>query len=140
MTLRVYRGDPNPLKIGPDVPIENYLRPPAIDKNFLISPPGSPPVGWEQVLEDPPNATPLAADLITALTKLSIQYEARSGVEMLLEPDGDDGVSVFVQDCDADGYSETGPDESEWIYGQASPARTKWKPMATAMPPLPAFA
>ncbi|BGP22562.1 hypothetical protein Rt10032_c08g3431 [Rhodotorula toruloides] len=32
-----------------------HLEVPSSGKNFLISPPGSPPVGWEQVEEDQPN-------------------------------------------------------------------------------------
>lgn len=43
---------------------------PATDRNFLISPPGSPPVGWEPVREDPPNTDTLADDLIKALGSL----------------------------------------------------------------------
>lgn len=40
------------------------------DRNFLISPPGSPPVGWEPIREDPPNRDTLADDLIRALGAL----------------------------------------------------------------------
>lgn len=35
---------------------------PALSRNFLISPPGSPPVGWEQTLEEAPNSQTLADD------------------------------------------------------------------------------
>jgi hypothetical protein len=45
---------------------------PDTDKNFLISPPGSPPVGWEQIREDPPNLDTLADDLVRALESLSV--------------------------------------------------------------------
>jgi hypothetical protein len=35
---------------------------PALSRNFLISPPGSPPVGWEQTLEEAPNVKSLPED------------------------------------------------------------------------------
>lgn len=131
--LRVYRSEPNPI-FSPSSPTadENLLRPPPIEKNFLISPPGSPPVGWEQIREEPPNATPLADDLIAALRKLKLQ-ERRSSREVLLEPEDGVGVGVYVEDCDMIDDDAEGAD---WEYGCPSPARLRWKPMATAMPPL----
>jgi Calcipressin len=50
---------------------KDHLPVPAIDKNFLISPPGSPPVGWEQIREEAPNRETLAQDLIAALQGLA---------------------------------------------------------------------
>ncbi|TFK64345.1 Calcipressin [Pluteus cervinus] len=135
--LRVYRADPNPL-IEPDafshVPAANYLRPPVQDKNFLISPPGSPPVGWEPVQEDPPNSCPLADDLVAALEKLQTK-ERGSGLEILLDPMEGSGVGVYVEDCDMDEGDAEIPDD-EWIYGETAPARDKWRSFATAMPPI----
>ncbi|KAJ2913585.1 hypothetical protein MD484_g6831, partial [Candolleomyces efflorescens] len=135
--LRVFRADRNP--IVPQgtwgvVPQTNYLKPPAVEKNFLISPPGSPPVGWEQIREDPPNSTPLADDLMAALHKLKIQEEEddRSNFEILLHPD-EAGVGVFVEDCDAGIKVEM--HEDDWVYGETMPSRQKWRPMATALPP-----
>ena len=32
-----------------------YLRPPVPERNFLIPPPGSLPIGWEQTCEESPN-------------------------------------------------------------------------------------
>ncbi|OAX36073.1 Calcipressin [Rhizopogon vinicolor AM-OR11-026] len=132
--LRVYRSEPNPI-FSPSSPTsdENFLRPPPIEKNFLISPPGSPPIGWEQIREDPPNATPLADDLIVALRKLKMQ-ERRSSREVLLEPE-DGGVGVYVEDCDFD-EGDHSADEMDWEYGSPSPVQLRWKPIATAMPPL----
>lgn len=138
--LRVYRADPNPLvtAFGDVVPQANYLRPPEIEKNFLISPPGSPPVGWEPIKEDPPNATPLADDLIAALKLLKVQERGPS-VEVLMDP-AEAGVGVYVEDCDRGNDDDWDGDvevaEAEWVYGQSAPARTKWRPAATALPPI----
>ncbi|KAG6856734.1 hypothetical protein H0H87_001334 [Tephrocybe sp. NHM501043] len=140
VVLRVYRADPNPLTtedmFGNTIPEANYLRPPAIEKNFLISPPGSPPVGWEQIKEDPPNAAPLADDLMQALRKLQLQ-ERRSSLEVLLDPMDGSGVGVYVEDCGNDDNDVI--DDHLWVYGETAPARTKWTPIATAMPPLRAM-
>lgn len=116
------------------IPEGNYLRPPAIEKNFLISPPGSPPIGWEPIKEDPPNATPLAEDLMEALRRLKT-HERHSSLEVLLDPKEGSGVGVYVEDCDADDDDKEMSDD-DWVYGQTAPAREKWIPIATAMPPL----
>ena len=136
IVLRVFRADPNPLIRREErswIPQTNYLRPPAIEKNFLISPPGSPPIGWEAVKEDPPNATPLAEDLIHALRKLQAIGE-RPAFEQLLDPLDGSGVGVYVEDCDAD-TSAMDISEEDWVYGESAPAREKWRQFATSMPP-----
>ncbi|TDL18462.1 Calcipressin, partial [Rickenella mellea] len=155
-TLRVYRADPTPIT-HPTSPSEEtddfspfHLRPPAIERNFLISPPGSPPVGWEPIKEDPPNATPLAEDLITALRRLQV---SRSGISVLLEPE-EAGVGVYVQDCDdeRDGKNQSveddedawrrsrsrdGAHEETWIYGEIPKQQERYIPTRTARPPMP---
>ncbi|KAH9483642.1 hypothetical protein JR316_0003112 [Psilocybe cubensis] len=135
IVLRVYRADPNPLIPRGErswIPTTSYLKPPAIEKNFLISPPGSPPVGWEQIKEDPPNATPLADDLIQALRRLQT-FEEQPAFEQLLDPMDGSGVGVYVEDCDAHLTVEIS--EDQWVYGETAPAREKWRSFATAMPP-----
>lgn len=68
-------------------PGSKHLQVPAHTKNFLISPPGSPPVGWEPVEEDPPNTAALAADLMAALARLqSQQEEEEEMVNRMLSP------------------------------------------------------
>lgn len=62
-TLRVFFAEPIKLKNT-----SSSLKPPENSKAFLISPPASPPVGWESAFEDPPVVN---LNLIAALSKLS---------------------------------------------------------------------
>lgn len=100
VTLRVYRGIPTPI-VSPE---SVNLRVPTQAKNFLISPPGSPPVGWEPIEEEPPNTATLAHDLIAALERLQLESEWGSersnGIEILMRPaEGEIGLSIYVEDC-----------------------------------------
>ncbi|KAI9227631.1 MAG: hypothetical protein DHS80DRAFT_31560 [Piptocephalis tieghemiana] len=45
----------------------NLLTVPEAEQLWLISPPGSPPVGWESRPDDPPNMQPHADDIVAAL-------------------------------------------------------------------------
>lgn len=134
VTLRVFRADPTPLDQleNPDL-----LRPPVNEKNFLISPPGSPPVGWEPIHEDPPNSTPLADDLIAALRKLQIEREGKGGIEVLIKPEDGTGIGVYVEDCDEGSEREDFGEIEECPYGQIPTSILRAKPIPTAMPPLP---
>ncbi|KAF9023308.1 carbohydrate-binding module 1 protein [Haplosporangium bisporale] len=78
-TIRVYFGQHTEISIDPS---RHYLHPPELEKNWLISPPGSPPVGWSQVREDPPNSMHLAEDLVKALIEMG------QPVYQLPRPDG----------------------------------------------------
>jgi len=49
-------------------PKSQYLEPPQPQRQFLISPPGSPPDGWEPVKE---RAPAINYDLIAAITNLA---------------------------------------------------------------------
>ena len=137
--IRVYRGDRTHIIEAPaEGPDPKYLRPPDIEKNFLISPPGSPPEGWEPIKEDPPNSVPLADDLIAALRKLQLAERAQHGsnIEVLVHPEDGAGIGVYVEDCD--GEALAGPEgEEDWEYGDDNPSRMRWKPTPTSMPPVP---
>lgn len=75
-TLRVYAGPNTPDYLLQDAEhSEKHLPVPVTDKNFLISPPGSPPVGWEPIHEDPPNTVTLADDLMRALENLAMEQK-----------------------------------------------------------------
>ena len=62
---RVYFGQPTPISAT-----TNRLALPDAGKLFFISPPPSPPHGWEMKLEDAPNTMVHAEDLAEALAKL----------------------------------------------------------------------
>ncbi|KAJ1310558.1 hypothetical protein OPQ81_007288 [Rhizoctonia solani] len=149
--LRVYRGAPTPTKSEQP----STLAVPALEKNFLISPPGSPPVGWEPIVEDPPNKDALASDLIEALKRLQLSREG--GVEVLvssnesgvpavhLEGEWDDdesigrggsGISMVKATVASMGGSGSGiatPVGSSWLNGE----RVSVQKIPTARPPLP---
>ncbi|KAI1817071.1 Calcipressin-domain-containing protein [Poronia punctata] len=63
---RVYFGQTTPLDLAKD----KHLNLPDAGKLFFISPPPSPPHGWEVRLEDAPNKQVHADDLAEALAKL----------------------------------------------------------------------
>ncbi|KAF4552006.1 Hypothetical protein D9617_11g008530 [Elsinoe fawcettii] len=64
--IRVYFGEPTELEEK-----DQHLHLPETGKLFFISPPPSPPVGWESRNEDPPNKDVHADDLVDALHKLN---------------------------------------------------------------------
>lgn len=74
-------------------PSSGFLKPPPLEKQFLISPPASPPVGWEPQ----PEATPLLnLDLLAALSRLTPgvegTYTLHDGAE------GQPGIVLHVSD------------------------------------------
>lgn len=72
--VRVYFGKETPIS-AQDV----HLALPDAGKLFFISPPPSPPHGWEQKLEDEPNRMVHAEDLAEALAKLHHRHAADAG-------------------------------------------------------------
>ncbi|KAL9596165.1 MAG: hypothetical protein Q9219_005985 [cf. Caloplaca sp. 3 TL-2023] len=68
---RVYFGEPTPIEIA-----DQHLQAPQSQKMFFISPPPSPPFGWEVREEGPPNKEVHAEDLATALAGLKHRPEA----------------------------------------------------------------
>ena len=88
----MYPLPPTPLSIDPST---THLAPPEVTKNFLISPPGSPPEGWEPIKEEGPNTTTLASDLQKALESLQLNGRRRGSREIILD---EGGVRVEVED------------------------------------------
>ena len=67
---------------------EPFLKLPRAEKLFLISPPASPPVGWEQIIEDPPVVN---YELLSAVAKLEIPGKP---VELVSKTDNIPGIVV----------------------------------------------
>ena len=69
--IRVYFGQETKLTL----PEDQHLKAPSTGKLFFISPPPSPPHGWESREEEPPNKEVHADDLTTALHKLNARAD-----------------------------------------------------------------
>ncbi|EQK99594.1 hypothetical protein G6O67_000201 [Ophiocordyceps sinensis] len=69
--LRVYYGQQTPVQVK-----DEHLALPDAGKLFFISPPPSPPRGWEMRLEDAPNKMVHAEDLADALARLHHRNKA----------------------------------------------------------------
>lgn len=83
--LRVYFGQPTPVEVRGE-----HLALPDAGKLFFISPPPSPPHGWEARLEDAPNRMVHADDLAEALARLHHHARPRSRSSTLIwRPDAD---------------------------------------------------
>lgn len=137
-TLRVFRALPTPLASLADSN-HNHLAPPPLEKNFLISPPGSPPIGWEPVQEEPPNATPLAEDLLLALERLQmhrgtgVRQDGREELVRATEVDG--GIGIWVEDVEKAPSNQGSPadDGKEGPWYEPGP---RIIPQRTALPPM----
>lgn len=77
---------------------ESFLQLPKAEKLFLISPPASPPVGWEQMQEDPPVVN---YELLSAVAKLEVPGKP---VELVSKTESTPGIIVVgCEDIDYGG-------------------------------------
>ena len=94
--MRVYFGEPTPIDQE-----TKYLQEPNPGRLFFISPPPSPPVGWEMRNEDPPNKEAHANDLATQLEKLTGKMNRIDSNEDVQEQDADSATGDERRDQQA---------------------------------------
>lgn len=151
--VRVYFGQETKISLSDE---ERYLRAPKSQKQFFISPPPSPPMGWEMRDEEPPNKEVHAEDLAAALAKLHARPTAdealkeddegrpyASGMNVQRRQRSGTGVSqVVVYDPQDYGHSPGLPaiaveDTSEEVDGEKMEEVEKTsKFVHTARPPV----
>lgn len=89
-TVRVYFGAPTTVDMDAQ---DRHLALPDAGKLFFISPPPSPPHGWEVRLEDAPNKMVHAEDLAEALAKL--HHHSHTAADSPTSPvDGSNGLAT----------------------------------------------
>jgi hypothetical protein len=105
--VKVYFGQPTSIEIK-----DEHLPLPDAGKLFFISPPPSPPHGWEMKLEDAPNKQVHAEDLAEALKKL----HAKPDTDSPASPDGEgeggrqrSGSTTTIYDPEKHGHSPNLP-------------------------------
>lgn len=89
----------------------HLLQLPQHDRLFLISPPASPPVGWEQTFEDPPVPEHFAHALIDELENFQQSnggsVNGQSSSRVIGEPNGQvPQIIVEKAECDDPDYTE----------------------------------
>ncbi|CAG8434287.1 1772_t:CDS:2 [Ambispora gerdemannii] len=95
--IRIYFGMHTP--ICDTIDKSQHLAVPKIEKNWLISPPRSPPVDWTQTREDSPNSNTLADDLIHALRP----YATKNIGDIIIDEEEDEIPRFFLDDVSEKG-------------------------------------
>lgn len=141
---KVYFGQPTPL----DLHTNEHLKLPDAGKLFFISPPPSPPHGWEMKLEDAPNKQVHAEDLAEALAKLRHQaapadvspvspvegpanFKTRSRSSTLIYQPEEHGGSPNLPAISVDDMTDDPMDLGTNVDGSVSPIKAH-----TARPPV----
>ncbi|KAK6345534.1 hypothetical protein TWF718_007446 [Orbilia javanica] len=91
--MRIYFGTHTPVT----PPTDQHLQAPESQKLFFISPPPSPPVGWESRNEEPPNTLVMPEDLASALSKLSWNTAAEGTASPVDGQEGTTGPAIRRQ-------------------------------------------
>lgn len=155
--IRVYFGIDTPLN-----PTDQHLPLPKSDKLFFISPPPSPPMGWEMRNEEAPNTIVHAEDLASALAKLHAHHDEdmtvpredfdeesvpttvgrrRTGSSTIVYHPDDHGDSpnlpaIAVEDTTDSPMPMTPTDVMEGIEGPIAQQKAQGITVATSRPPV----
>ncbi|RCH91782.1 carbohydrate-binding module 1 protein [Rhizopus azygosporus] len=118
---------------------QSTLDVPQFRRNMLISPPGSPCEGWEQIEEDSPNRRTLASDLIQAVADISDyeldedELDLDSSTPSLTTPTSKKLNIVLEKDRDT---PEHLPEITVEDYGDITDNKIHTRPVPTSMPPM----
>ncbi|KAJ4340725.1 hypothetical protein N0V87_002387 [Didymella glomerata] len=153
--IRVYFGINTPMN-----PSDQHLPLPKSDKLFFISPPPSPPMGWEMRNEDAPNTVVHPEDLAEALAKLHARptYDAfspvsddgkgfspsisrrRTGSTVVVYHPEDHGDSPQLPAISVEDTTEIPemltPDAMEGVEGPIAQEKSMGRNVSTARPPV----